>query len=163
MGKLIGIFESPGSVILQNIHVAGDHLGELSVKCQATGYIAQRLTNPLLIVGTIFQWDGLWSLLDFYMGQTDVSYLICWAWGKYFPERRKVFGDIFSDNDSVPDFSGTVPGTGVLVAAGVHNNIAASVPYILRHDTSKTLFNVDSRFGDMASSAFGILYKMSAH
>ncbi|XP_018497632.2 uncharacterized protein LOC100901335 [Galendromus occidentalis] len=106
-----------GSLVLQNAHLVASDLAELTRRCPVTGQILERLASALLIVSVIFQWDGLWSLLDFFMGETKVSCLICWAIG-----------------------------TTVLVMAKVHNNVVSGVPYILRPDSSRSLFEFESRF-----------------
>ncbi|XP_022689870.1 uncharacterized protein LOC111260991 isoform X4 [Varroa jacobsoni] len=85
--------------------------------CPDSAQLLQRLIGIVLIVTIVFQWDGLWCLLDYYLGHTQISCFYCWALG-----------------------------TVVLCLTGCRNNMVTGVPFMCRHDRAELLFAATTRF-----------------
>ncbi|OQR67000.1 hypothetical protein BIW11_13792 [Tropilaelaps mercedesae] len=106
-----------GSVLSLNVHLHCDSLVAVSSRCPDSAHLLQRITGIVLIVAIVFQWDGLWCLVDHYLGHTQRSCLYCWALG-----------------------------TAVLCVTGCRNNMVTGVPFTCRHDRPEILFAANTRF-----------------
>ncbi|XP_022689872.1 uncharacterized protein LOC111260991 isoform X6 [Varroa jacobsoni] len=106
-----------GSMLSLNVHIHCDSLIAISARCPDSAQLLQRLIGIVLIVTIVFQWDGLWCLLDYYLGHTQISCFYCWALG-----------------------------TVVLCLTGCRNNMVTGVPFMCRHDRAELLFAATTRF-----------------